>query len=127
MENLHININPELVYYPVINFNHQTGICEISGESYMEETYKFYEPVISWLVKFKSEKKPIILNVKLTYFNTSSSRFILEILDILKKYNDEGGSVEINWYYKMDDPDILAEINDFMDETGIHINILGLG
>ena len=92
----------------------------------MEETFKFYEPVIKWLRNYKSEKRPILLNIKLTYFNTSSSRFILEILDILKKYQDEGGAVEINWYYKTDDPDILTEINDFMDETGTRINILAL-
>ncbi|HEY4786158.1 MAG TPA: DUF1987 domain-containing protein [Bacteroidales bacterium] len=123
MENLHININPELVYYPIIDFNYQSGICEISGESYMEETYKFYEPVINWLENYIREKRPVVLNIKLTYFNTSSSRFILEILYILKKYKNEGGSAEVNWYYKNDDPDILTEINDFIEETGIDIHI----
>jgi hypothetical protein len=124
MENLYVNINPEQIYYPVINFNYETGICEISGESYMEETYKFYEPVITWLRNYTSEKRLIILNIKLTYFNTSSSRYILEIFDILKKHKANGGNVEVNWYYKKDDPDILTEINDFMDESGVEIAIL---
>ncbi len=123
MENLYININPELVYYPIVNFDYQTGVCEISGESYMEETYKFYEPIITWLQNYMAEKKPLVLHIKLTYFNTSSSRFILEILYILKKYKSEGGSAEINWYYKSDDPDILTEINDFMDEAGVDIHV----
>jgi len=124
MENLHVNINPELVYYPIVSFNYQTGICEISGESYMEETYKFYEPIILWLQNYIAEKKSIVLNVKLTYFNTSSSRFILEIFYILKKYTDAGGDVRINWHYKNDDPDILTEINDFMEEANIKITII---
>ena len=124
MENLNININPDLVYYPVINFNYQSGICEMSGESYMEETFKFYEPVILWLKEYCEGNKPITLNIKLTYFNTSSSRFILEILDTLKNYQKKGLSAEINWFYKKDDPDILTEINDFIDETGAQINIL---
>jgi hypothetical protein len=126
MENLYLHVNPELVYYPVVNFDYKTGICEISGESYMEETYKFYEPVITWLQDYTSEKKPIVFNIRLTYFNTSSSRFILEILYILKQYQGNGGSVTINWYYKKDDPDILSEIHDFMDESGTSINILAL-
>lgn len=124
MENLIININPELIYYPLVHFDAQTGVCEISGESYMEETYKFYEPVIKWINSYILEKKPIFLNFKLTYFNTSSSRFILEILDMLKKFKSQGGDVAVNWYYKESDPDILGEINDFMDEIGIEIKTI---
>lgn len=124
MENLYININPELVYYPVVNFNYATGLCEMSGESYMEETYKFYEPIILWLQNYIKEDKPITFNFRLTYFNTSSSRFISEILNNLKNYINEGGKVKINWYYKNDDPDMLSEINDFIEETGISINVI---
>lgn len=124
MENLYINNNPDLVYYPVVDFNYNTGILEISGESYMEETYQFYGPVITWLTNYVAEKKPVTLNVRLTYFNTSSSRFIIVLFDILKKYKDEGGNVTINWFYKRNDPDILSEINDFIDETGIQINAI---
>lgn len=126
MENLHMDNYPGIVYYPVLNFNFETGICEISGESYMEETYKFYEPVIAWLQNYTFEKRQVVLNIKLTYFNTSSSRFILEILYTLREYKNRGGNVEINWYYKKDDPDMLTEINDFMDESGIWINIFTL-
>jgi hypothetical protein len=124
MENLLINKNPDLIYFPIVNLNYETGLCEISGESYMEETYKFYEPVINWLNKYVSEKKTITFNFKLTYFNTSSSRFILEILDILKKHQLNGGEVTVNWYYKKNDPDILIEINDFIEESGIEIKTL---
>lgn len=123
MKNLYINIDPELVYYPIVDFNYNTGICEISGESYMEETYKFYEPVIVWLQDYTADRKPIKLNIRLDYFNTSSSRFILKMFDILKKYKESGGTMEINWYYKKDDPDIVSEINDFMEDAGVEVNI----
>jgi hypothetical protein len=124
MENLYINISPDQIYYPIINFNYGTGLCEISGESYMEETHKFYEPVILWLRNFTAEKKPIIFNFKLTYFNTSSSRYILEMLDILKKHKENGGEIQIKWYYKKDDPDILMEIDDFSKEADIEIKVI---
>lgn len=123
MENLKINVTSEFIYYPDIDFNYTTGICEISGESYMEETYKFYMPLIEWIKNYISENKPIVFNVKLVYFNTSSSKFLLEIFTILKRYFDEGGAVTVNWYYRITDPDMLKEINEFIDETGIKINI----
>ena len=122
MENLYINSHPDLVYYPVIDFNGTTGMLEISGESYMEETYQFYGPIITWLADFIKENRPVTFNIKLTYFNTSSSRFIIVLLDMLKKYKEGGGAVTVNWYYKANDPDILSEIGDFVDETGIEIN-----
>jgi Domain of unknown function (DUF1987). len=87
----------------------------------MEETYKFYEPVIRWLKDYMQEKKPIEFNFKLTYFNTASSRFILEILDMLKSYQDNGGQVKVSWYYKREDPDMLLEIQGFEAETGLKI------
>jgi len=124
MKNLNINIYPDLVFYPVINFNYQTGVCEISGESYMEDTFKFYEPVINWLRDYIKEKKAVIFNLKLTYFNTSSSKFILEILEILKIYKKEGNSVNVSWYYNKEDPDMLKEIDEFVDEAGIEINTI---
>lgn len=124
MENLFINNYPDLVYYPVVNFNYYSGVCEIVGESYMEETYKFYEPIIKWLNDYIRENKPIEFNFKLTYFNTSTSRFILEILDLLKSYQDKGGNVKVNWFYRHDDPDMLSEIKSFESETGLNINAI---
>jgi len=121
MESLYINNYPDLVYYPLVNSNYYSGVCEIMGESYMEETYKFYEPVIRWLKDYMQEKKPIEFNFKLTYFNTASSRFILEILDMLKSYQDNGGQVKVSWYYKREDPDMLLEIQGFEAETGLKI------
>lgn len=122
MESLYINDYPDQVYYPVINFDSNTGICEIVGESYMEETYKFYQPVLKWLEEYTKVNKSIEFNIKLAYFNTSSSRSILEILDILKNFKDKGGSLKLNWYYNEQDPDMVGEIAGFEGETGLKIN-----
>jgi hypothetical protein len=124
MESLYINDNPDLVYYPVVSLNYETGVCEISGESYMEETYKFYQPVLKWLQNYTSEKMSIEFNFRLTYFNTSSSRAILEIFGILKKFHDKGGKVNVNWYYNAEDPDMVGEINGFEGETGLEIKAI---
>lgn len=123
MENLQVNNSPDLIFFPVVDFNFETGVCEISGESYMEETQKFYEPIMNWLNQYVTEKKNIEFNIKVTYFNTSSSRFIMEILQLLQNFKTQGNSVIINWYYKKDDPDMLNEIKDYAEETGTDIII----
>ena len=125
MKSLIIEAIPDSPYYPEINFDSATGICEMRGESYMEEAYKFYTPLLNWLKEYSlSEGNPVTFNVKLTYFNTNSSRLLLDMFDILKKSKDAGHKVEINWYFEPDDPDIKDEIEDFEIETGLNIKLI---
>lgn len=125
MKNLVIEAIPDSPYYPEVNFDASTGVCEIMGESYMEEAYKFYTPILNWLKNYAlKDGNPVVLNVKLTYFNTNSSRLLLDLLDILKKSLDAGNQVEINWYYESDDPDVKEEVEDFEIETGLTINMV---
>jgi hypothetical protein len=127
MKSLIIEAVLDSPYYPEVNFDASTGICELRGESYMEETYKFYTPLLNWLKEFTLEHgKPVTINVKLTYFNTNSSRLLLDMLDTMKKYRDSGGQVTINWFYEPDDPDVQEEVEDFEIETGLHINLISL-
>ncbi len=127
MERLIISSTTETPYIPNVDFNTETGICEISGDSYMEDTYKFYKPLIQWLVDYyREKKKPITLNVKLLYFNTSTSRCILEILECLKEFNRQGLDVNVNWYYDTNDPDMKNDIEDFEIESKMIINSIEL-
>ena len=124
MKSLKIDAIPDSPYYPEVEFDATSGICELTGESYMEEAYKFYTPILNWLKEYsQSEANAITLNVKLTYFNTNSSRLLLDMFDILKKAKDEGRKIVINWYYEDDDPDVQEEVEDFEIETGMKINM----
>jgi hypothetical protein len=124
MKSLKIEAIPDSPYYPEVNFDAANGVCELAGESYMEEAYKFYTPILNWLKEYTlTEGNDITLNVKLTYFNTNSSRLLLDMFDILKKSKDEGRKIIINWYYEEDDPDVKEEVEDFEIETGLQINM----
>ncbi len=112
-------------YYPTVKFHAASGNCEIAGESYMEETFKFYSPLLEWIKRFFAEEgNSLTLNFKLTYFNTNSSRLILDMLDIVKKNKDKGKKVLVNWYYDPADPDMIDEVEDFELETGLDINLI---
>lgn len=125
MKTLIVDAVPDSPYYPEVNFNSETGVCELIGESYMEEAYKFYTPLLKWLKKYTLElNKAVTLNLKLTYFNTNSSRLLLDLLDILKKSQEAGNDVEINWYFEEDDPDVKDEVEDFEIETGLQIKMI---
>jgi len=124
MENITLTSSPTTPYFPEVKFDAEKGICEISGESYMEETYKFYLPLINWLKNYTKEvKNPVELNIKLIYLNTSSTKCVLDMLEILKDYEDEGGKVKVNWYYDKSDPDMVDEVEDFEAESGMKIEL----
>ena len=125
MNNIEYHRSSGYPYYPSVMFNAETGVCEIIGESYMEEAYKFYLPLINWLKEFIREKgQKIELNIKLIYFNTSTTKCLLDMFEVLRQYQEEeNGEVEITWFYDKDDPDMIDEVRDFEKEADLSVNI----
>jgi hypothetical protein len=112
-------------FTPRVLMNIETGKCEITGESYLEDTHFFYQPIIDWLDRYiKEVKGSIEFSIKLNYYNTSSSKYILEMLRNLKVYKEAGGKVEVFWYYPEIDTNILEEAEDYREFLGLDITIL---
>lgn len=124
MKDLQIEGSHEGYFIPSVDFNFGTGVCEIAGESFLEETNKFYSPLIEWIEEFITTKKPIIFNCKLSYFNTSSTKSLLDIFKVLKRYENSAGTVTVNWYFEKDDFDLKEAIEDYIIDTGLKINMI---
>ncbi len=128
MENIYIEGFHGQSFIPTVDFNSETGICELRGESHIEDASNFYKPLIKWLKDYTLEvNKPIIFNFKLRYFNTSSSKAMIEMLHILKKYEDNKGKLTVNWHIDSPEEDMqdeIEEVEDFMIETGLEINLV---
>ncbi|MBN2757995.1 MAG: DUF1987 domain-containing protein [Bacteroidales bacterium] len=123
MENLEIEGSHKNFFIPSVSFNAKTGICELSGESFLEDTVEFYKPLINWVEDYiELVHGPLALIIRLTYFNTSTSRSILDILNILKDYEESGGEVVINWHFDENDIDMEEDIDDYIIDTGLDIN-----
>jgi len=92
---------------PQIRFDPENGMLEITGKSLPENVTQFYNPVLKWLNEYSDDPKPLTeLTFKLTYFNTASSKIILDILMILEKVHQDGNKVIINWNYPVYDDDM---------------------
>ncbi len=123
LQNIYLPEIRNIYVSPKVEFNAESGLCEISGESFLEETNKFYEPLVEWIEQYTKTGKPITFNIKLTYFNTSSSKWLVRILYILSEYKKKGGKVQINWYIFKDDIDLIEDIKDFTEDVGVDINV----
>ena len=96
---------------PVVEFN-SNGELLLKGRSIPENSIEFYKPLIEWIESYsESPNSSTVLNVQLEYFNTSSSKCIL---DVFKKLESVTGSeVSVKWYYEEDDEDMLEAGEDY--------------
>lgn len=119
MDNLFIQRNvdsPEIS----LNFSEQKFCFE--GKSLPENPEEFYRPVINLIKNFISTNPTkLVVDFKFEYFNTASSKKILDILDILDK-NMDSKNLNINWYYKSSDEDIREAGEDMQDLTSLSFN-----
>jgi hypothetical protein len=99
---------------PTVRFDAKQGLVELKGRSIPENSIEFYKPLVDWLDGYaKNPSKQTKVNIQLEYFNTSSSKCILDLfkkLEIIHKNNNE---VVINWYYEEDDEDMLEAGEDY--------------
>jgi len=99
---------------PSIKFDPFSGTIEIKGRSIPENSIEFYKPMVDWLDKYaKSPKPQTKVNIQLEYFNTSSSKCILDVFKKLEEIHKSNNQVVINWYYEEDDEDMLEAGEDY--------------
>jgi hypothetical protein len=124
MDNLYLAEQLDTFSTPFVNFDVNSKVFEIGGESFLEDADAFYDPILKWLQEFKgSHNEAITFNFKFIYYNSSSSKSVLKILKILKEYAQKA-AVEINWCYPEDNLDLLQEGKDFVELLGISINFV---
>lgn len=105
-----------------IELNAEKGIFLLQGKSLPENAHQFFEPVIKWFIMYRAEAKPETnLICKIEYFNTASSKKILEILDLLKLIT---GKVTVEWHYLADDDDMLDIGKEYCEMTKLPFSFL---
>lgn len=114
MERLYIE---ETKYTPKIDFNPESQIFEIRGKSYPENTFEFYEPILSWIKEFfnSKERRDCKFNFEIIYYNSSSSKVLYDMFDVLEESVDSH-SIEINWLYDEENETALEAGEDFQED-----------
>lgn len=110
MENLKLEGSAKT---PSISFS-PAGKLELRGRSIPENSVEFYKPLHDWVEAYgQNPSSDTIVDIKLEYFNTSSSKCILDLFKKLEAINGKGTEVTINWYFEMDDEDMEEAGEDY--------------
>ncbi len=112
---------------PALVFDPEKGLFELSGNSIPEDAKSYYQPVLDAIRDYiRSPKSTTQVNINLTYFNSATSKWLVNILREMKEIVNQGHSIEINWYYHEDDDQIYESGEDFRSVLGIPINLIQL-
>lgn len=99
---------------PTIKFEPATGKLLIRGRSIPENSIEFYKPLVDKLEEYAgSPQSTTNVDIQLEYFNTSSSKCILDVFKKLEAINAGSSEVVINWHYEEDDEDMLEAGEDY--------------
>jgi hypothetical protein len=122
MNTLHIEATKST---PEIDFDPARHLLRITGQSYPENSFKFYEPVIAWMEEyFGLTGMETVIELNLPYINTSSSRSIMMIIALLEKMYQGGQKVELRWYYDPENDSELECAEEFKEDTTFPFAIL---
>jgi len=125
LETFYRKATADIYFTPEVSLNPKTGECSLKGESYIENTNAFYAPIFAWISEYtKDTSRPLSFTFQITYFNTSSSKAILKIMQTLKQFQDAGGELNAVWYYPKDDEDIQEEGEDYVAFLGLNLKVL---
>jgi len=101
---------------PLVILNREKEQFEISGKSMPEDVVDFYTPVLEWLNDYKADPlENTEFNFKLIYFNTASSKLILDVLMILEEISENGHNAKVKWHYMESDEDMLEAGEEYAE------------
>lgn len=87
--------SPRVEFYP-------SGKMLLEGRSMPENVFSLFNPLIKFASNIHAEK--VDFDINLEYFNTATSRKVLEVLQALDE-NKHIGELNVIWHYEADDED----------------------
>ena len=102
---------------PAIRTNCAAGILEMRGDSYPENSFEFFAPVVKWVEDFLADSQvPFRLELSLLYLNTSSVKVMMDIFDTLEEAHERGRAVSVQWFYDKDNERIAELAEEFKED-----------
>jgi len=109
---------------PSIFADWDLGRLIMRGDSYPENSFEFFSPVIDWIERYLTESAaPFGLELRLVYMNTSSVKAMMDIFDLLEDAHGRGRQVSVNWYYDPRNERVLDLADEFREDCSFPFEI----
>lgn len=111
---------------PQIQFDATNNKLRIEGQSYPENAFKFYEPVLAWIDEHlhqSSQEMVLEIFFHMPYINTSSSKCVMMLLEKLENAHLTGRGVTVRWYYDKENEAALECAEEFKEDLTVPFEI----
>lgn len=110
---------------PAIHSDRAAGTVSMQGDSYPENSYELFHQVFEWIERFLAEaERPLSLELRLLYLNTSSIKAMMDIFDLLEAAHQQGKAVAVNWYYDQQNERVVELAEEFKEDCTFPFSIL---
>lgn len=84
---------------PYIYFNQASNELIIQGESFPENSAKFYAPALEWLKEYLAQLKDekVTMQFEIVYFNSSTSKVFMTMFDMLQDEVEKEKDISVLW------------------------------
>lgn len=110
-----------------IHFDPRSGTLRMQGESYPENAGKFFEPVLGWLEAYLRELGPdkrTTMEMDIVYFNSSSSKALMDLFLLLEDAAAAGNHVTVIWRYHPENEIALECGEEFAEDcASVHFQL----
>jgi hypothetical protein len=111
---------------PAIVTDGAAGTVVMTGDSYPENSFELFGPVIQWVEQYLgSVRKPLKLELELLYLNTSSIKAMMEIFDVLEAAHAERHDVSVIWYYDRRNERVGELAEEFREDCTFPFAVIG--
>ncbi|NRG17086.1 DUF1987 domain-containing protein [Rhizobiales bacterium] len=123
MENLEI---PASTRTPAVAFDFARHHLKISGESYPEDVTSFYTPLFDALDIYLEGRVDgsCRFDFELIYFNSSSAKAIMMLMEKLDEAAKAGMNVDVHWFYDPQDEtmhELGEEFGEDLQHAAFHL------
>jgi hypothetical protein len=109
---------------PAIACSQADGIVTMRGDSYPENSFELFNPVLAWIEHFlDAETRPLQLELHLLYLNTSSVKAMMDIFDLLESAHGKGRDVRVAWYYDSRNERVAELADEFREDCSFPFDI----
>jgi hypothetical protein len=114
MNNLNL---PQTTSTPAILADWEAGLIQMKGDSYPENSFEVFQPLIDWVACFLEKAgRPLHLELELVYLNTSSIRSMMDIFDQLEAAHKNGAVVSARWAYDVANERVGSLAEEFRED-----------
>lgn len=109
---------------PTVNADPAANTLEMRGDSYPENSFEFFSPIVQWVQAHLSAlDSQLRLDLHLLYLNTSSVRAMMDIFELLEDAHNDGHAISVFWYYDKDNERIAELAEEFKEDCTFSFEI----